>query len=638
MGTASAEVSPATAASAEALAKAPAPPDLLPANVVHTDRSHATTVSAEPSTATASTLQKLSKAQTPPDLRPANAIRPESQPAAFAVAPEPLPEANVSPVSAETADTPPNRLPAVKVPVEPSSNAVVPTGVTSVETVPARQTAPTRTKSKITLHVDNLDVRKALEMISREGKVNILVSPRVSGSVTMDIRDKPLDEALQFIAKLCHLDVRQEEDAFYVSTPEELRSAEEDNMPVRVYHLNFIKSGEVVKMIQPLLSKKGVVTQSPDSEMGISSDISDISSSGSSGNSQKIQAGGNSWAGGEILVVKDYEQNLKTVDRVIAEFDVEPIQVLIEAVIVEVTLTKDMEFGINFAALDGANKVLGVINDGSVINSAAGFVPATVVAKGLLTPGFAEDTNGLKFGWAQGNTTAFIKALEGAGETKVLATPRIMVLNKQRAEVHLGKNIGYQNQTTTQTSTSATTNFLKVGTQLRLRPFVTNNGMIRMEVHPERSDGDLDSHQIPQTTVQQVTSNVMIPDGKTIIIGGLLTDEVEHDWEGLPLVSRLPYLGFLFRHTVDTTKKEELVIILTPHIIRKDAPDAMNYLGAPSTLGLDKHVGQRPRAEARDGASLFELVKSPDCPQVGPPMPSTPPDPAAAKDAAESDR
>ena len=473
--------------------------------------------------------------------------------------------------------------------------------------------------------MENLDVRKALEMISRMAKVNILVSPRVSGTVTLDLREKPLDEALQSIAKLCNLDVRSEEDAFYISTPAELRKAEEDNLPVRVYHLNYVKSSDAIKLITKLLSKQGSVSPSPDSETGISSDIATVDKGGSTGSTKEVKAGGNAWAGGEMLVVQDYEQILKTIDRVIAELDVQPIQVMIEAVIVQVTLTKDMEFGINFAALDGASQVLGVINDGSALNAAAGFVPAAVVtAKGALSPGFAESgVNGLKFGWAQGNTTAFIKALEGAGETKVLATPRIMVLNKQRAEIHLGKNIGYQDQTTTTTSTSAQTNFLKVGTQLRLRPYVTNDGMIRLEVHPERSDGDLDSHQIPQTVVQQATTNVLIPDGKTIVIGGLLSEVVVHDWEGLPLVSRLPYLGFLFRHTVDTTKKEELVIILTPHICRPKAPEEMNYLGRPSTLGLDKRVSQRPRAESRDGASLFELTALPECPPADS-TPSTP--------------
>jgi general secretion pathway protein D len=525
----------------------------------------------------------------------------------------------------------------------------------------------------ITLHVDHLDVQKALEMICREAKVNILVSPKIVGSVTLDIREKNLEEALESIAKLCHGEVKREAGAYYISTSEELRKAEEDNLPVRIYRLNYVRSGDVIKLIKPLLSKKGIITQSPDSETGISSDISTVDKGGSSGSTKEVKAGGNSWSGDEILVVQDYEQILKNIDRMIAEFDVQPIQVLIEAVIVQVTLNKNMEFGINFGALDGAGNVLGTFGNGSVINGATGFFPASVLAAsaaansvtngtnntasnantgntfnntttsgsaisstGKLSPGFGEDTNGLKVGWTHSNTTGFIKALEGAGEVKVLATPRIMVLNKQRAEIHLGKNMGYQDQTTTQTSTSSVTNFLKIGTQLRLRPYVTPDGMIRMEVHPERSDGVLENG-IPQTTVQQVTTNVQVPDGKTIVIGGLLSEVVEQDWEGLPLVSRLPYIGFLFRHNFETTKKEELVIILTPHICRPAAPEELNYLGRPSTLGLDKRVGQRARAEAKDGASLFELTTPPDCPRVES-MPLAPPDSTSRRDPAVTNR
>ena len=93
-----------------------------------------------------------------------------------------------------------------------------------------------------------------------------------------------------------------------------------------------------------------------------------------------MKGGGNSLAGGEIVVVQDYEHVLKMVDRVVAQIDVQPIQVLIEAVIVSVKLDKGLELGANFAVLDGAGKTLGVLGNGSLINAAAGFAPAAVLA------------------------------------------------------------------------------------------------------------------------------------------------------------------------------------------------------------------------------------------------------------------
>jgi general secretion pathway protein D len=507
----------------------------------------------------------------------------------------------------------------------------------------------------ITLHVANLDVRNVLETLSRQANMNILVSPGVKGTVTLDLSDKTVDEALQAIATLCGLEVRSEKDFLVVSTAAEVRQREadkrqreENDLPVRVYRLNYVKSTDVEKMIKPLLSARGKMTTSPDSDVGLPSDAAGAARAGSSETTKDVKAGGNSMAGGEIVVVQDYEHVLKMTDRVVAELDVQPIQVLIEAVIVSVKLDKGMQLGANFAILDGAGNALGVLGNGSLINAAAGFAPAAVLAAaggansttttttidsskgssantviktsttGAMSNGLGANTNGIKFGWVGGNTTGFIKALESVGDTKVLACPRLLVLNKQRAEIHLGEQLGYKTSTQTQTSTTETVNFMPVGTQLRLRPFVSSDGMIRMEVHPERSSGNLDDFQVPQTRAAQVTTNVMVPDGATIVIGGLVDSETTRTWSGVPFLSRLPWIGYLFRDTNDTVAKRELIIILTPHIWRPECPEATNYLGKPKTQGLEVRTAQRPREECRDGPSVYELTR----PEMPCPMPN----------------
>ena len=189
-----------------------------------------------------------------------------------------------------------------------------------------------------------------------------------------------MDDALQAIATLCHLEIRRDGDFLYISTPAEVRQHEEEDLPVRVYRLNYVKSSDVQKMIKPLLSKKGMITASPDSEVGLPSDASAAATAGGQETLKgDVKGGGNSLAGGEIVVVQDYEHVLKTVDRVVAQIDVQPIQVLIEAVIVSVKLNKGLELGANFAVLDGAGKTLGVLGNGSLINAAAGFAPASVL-------------------------------------------------------------------------------------------------------------------------------------------------------------------------------------------------------------------------------------------------------------------
>ena len=183
-----------------------------------------------------------------------------------------------------------------------------------------------------------------------------------------------------------------------------------------------------------------------------------------------------------------------------------------------------------------------------------------------------------------------------------------------RRKSNSAQQLGFQNQTTTQTSTSQSFQQIPIGTVLDIRPFVSSDGMIRMEIHPQRATGQLDGNGIPQTNTQQVQTNVMIPDGTTIVIGGLIDSQVDNSWDGIPFLSRIPWLGYLFRHTLDQTQKTELVILITPHIYQPQCAGRTQLLGYPRTLGLADRVRQLPHAEAADGPSLFELVRPDACP------------------------
>ena len=169
---------------------------------------------------------------------------------------------------------------------------------------PVAHPLPPANPSLNSVQFSDANVRKVLEMLARQAHTNIVITSGVAGKVTMDIRDKSFDELLAIIAKVCDLAVRREGDVIYISTPAEIRKAQEDNLPVRVYHLNFVKSSDVIKMIFPLRSPKGKITPSPDAATG----MSDKSSGGI----------------GTVIVVQDYEDVLKIVDGVIAKIDVKP--------------------------------------------------------------------------------------------------------------------------------------------------------------------------------------------------------------------------------------------------------------------------------------------------------------------------
>jgi general secretion pathway protein D len=417
----------------------------------------------------------------------------------------------------------------------------------------------------ISLHGDDVDVRKALEMLSRQSEMNFVVSPGVTGKLTIDLRNKSAQETLDAILKSCNLVARLEKGIIYIGSAAESSHATGEQA-IRVYHLNYVKAIDLEKMIKPFLSKRGAMSSTPQSETGIKGDAE--------------KAGGDSLAGGEYLIVQDHEGVLTQIDRIVQNVDVRPTQVLIEAVIVAVRLDNGMDLGVNFALIDKTRSALTVLGTGAAINAAAGFTPAQVLtAGGKLAgdqySGFAENEQGMKFGFVATDVTGFLRALESMGKVEVLATPRLLVLNKQRADLQLGDRLGYKTLTQTQTSTVEKVEFMDVGTQLHLRPFVSSDNVVRMEVHPERSTGDL-KDGVPQTSSAEVTTNVMVPDGATLVIGGLMENEVQIEETGIPLLDRIPMLGLLFRHKVETKIKKELIVILTPRIWNPDCPAALN--------------------------------------------------------------
>jgi type II secretory pathway component GspD/PulD (secretin) len=386
-----------------------------------------------------------------------------------------------------------------------------------------------------------------------------------------------------------------------------------------------VRATDLEKMITPFLSTdSGRIAITPASAVGIGTNTD--------------AAGGDSLAGSDALIVQDSESVLENIDAIVKQLDIQPVQVLIEAVILEVRLDDSSDLGVNFAVLDGAGRLLTTIGNGAEINAAVGFDPAQILTaggklNGTSTTGFAADTHGLKFGFVDKDVTGFIRALETVGKTKVLACPRILVLNKQRAELIIGDKIGYKTLTVTETASVEKIEFLNVGTQLRLRPFVANDGMIRMEIHPERSSGEV-TDGIPRTTTTEVTTNVIVPDSSTIVIGGLMEEETIEQQSGVPGLSRLRWVGPLFRQKFKSTAKKELIVLLTPRICNPHEPGAI-----PVDLSELKPIIATDSERTQEQFEEPEVIEEPEvrpaqyaAAQLGTPQPiHSPPIPSSVK-------
>ncbi len=505
--------------------------------------------------------------------------------------------------------TPPNSQPTARVPAQrPASPAQEPTRppTRAPGDIQAQDIQFDR-EGLVSMHTNELDVRQLLELLSRRSGMNILISPKVTGTITANFEKVTIQELLGSILKLADLVEKVEGGIHFIYSKEETRevaeTAKKERIITKVYRLNYIRADELMVMISPFLSnevgKKRFAT-SANYQFGIS-EASTLTTGGAGGGggvgggggggggggvapggagtiqrgTQPI-TGGASMASNDMVIIQDYESNLKIIDQIIQRLDIQPTQVLIEAVIISVELDLDKQLGVNFAVVDNLGQQLGTIGSGAVINSNVGFTPASILtAAGKIattsTPdanGLASATNGIKYGFISNNITGFVRALESVGSTKILASPRILVLNKQRAEIQLGSRLGFRSTVTQNIiGTTQQVQFLNTGTLLRLRPFVSSDEIIRMEIHPERSEGVVDpTTGLPSQTLAELTTNVMVPNGSTLVIGGLMEDDDRYTQSGVPGLSRLPILGYLFGTREKQDQRRELVVLLTPHI------------------------------------------------------------------------
>jgi len=416
--------------------------------------------------------------------------------------------------------------------------------------------------------VENMSIRKALGVLAVRYKKNIVPSPSVDGVLAFTrLYDVTFKEALDAILG-ASLKYEQKGNLIKVYTSGEYKKLREDKgrMIHKVFTLYYVSAAEAIKLLSPLLSSAGVIQGSSPAETIVPTGES--ISSGSSG--------GDNMALNDTIVVVDYPENVAEIEKSLKELDVRPMQVLVEATILSATLTEGMKFGVDLNLLGGVSLNGTEASAADAYNSAVSAqTPMGQIGAGVATgtpietSGFATaGGSGLRIGITSGDVAAFITALEEVTDTTILANPKILAVNKQLGQVYIGNKIGYVSQTTqTQTSTTQQVEFLETGTKLSFRPYIGNDGYIRMDIQPKDSSGTLKSNNIPDESSTELATNIMVKDGQTIVIGGLFRDVVVTSRSQVPLLGDLPLVGGVFRGTSDSTTRQEVIVLLTPHII-----------------------------------------------------------------------
>jgi len=264
------------------------------------------------------------------------------------------------------------------------------------------------------------------------------------------------------------------------------------------------------------------------------------------------------------LIVMDTLAKLNDIAEMMIHLDRKEKEVLVEARIVQVTLTDGFRMGIDW------DQLLPDTEDFS-FTSGFGGLGSDVSKKATLTIGTLNSDN----------YAIVIEALEEMGHTSVLSNPRVAVVNNEEAKILVGTTKPYITSSTTQADgssiTAETVNFIDVGVKLFVTPQIHHDGYITMLIKPEVSSAatSLETSQgnsIPIVDTSEVETTVRVKDGVTIVIGGLIKEEKVNDIEQLPLFGRLPIIGRAFRNETRSKVKTEIVIFLTPRIITGDVP------------------------------------------------------------------
>jgi type II secretory pathway component GspD/PulD (secretin) len=423
----------------------------------------------------------------------------------------------------------------------------------------------------------NMTVRDALRFLAAKYRRNIIPSAQVTGTLNVtSLYEVTFEQALDAILGS---DYRYKATGGFIrvySAAEYVKLAKDiENMTSRVFELHYINAAEVKALIMPIMSE-----------------FSKIASTSAASVDTEAGQSGDRFSMRDTIVVYDFPERLDQIGEMIKKIDVKPQQILIEVTVLKAELSETTEFGINW------NRI--------------GDITATSTPLGMsigLASGIASGT-GLAINLTNDEIVSAITALEGVTDTTVLANPKILALNKQAGYINIGEERGYTASTTQGQTTTTSVDFLISGTILKFRPYICDNEYVRMEINPELSTGSIQTEvnsTLPLKTITQVKTNIMVKDGKTIIIAGLFKEQLTSNDSQVPVVGDLPIVGWLFKKTKDTNIRTELIILITPHIINE--PEELASASERKMDDIGRIVeGSRKRMSPIARARIYEEI------------------------------
>jgi len=394
------------------------------------------------------------------------------------------------------------------------------------------------------------DIHEILTVLARESRLNMVVDSDVTGKITVDLKDVTLSRALDCLLTPIGLAYKRDANVIRVSPV---------RMQTRIFTLNYLTTKREGKSVTSGTTggreeAKGQTSNMVSSVTVTTSDTADLWKEIEDGlksiSSQQGRLVINKISGS--ILATDFPQNL----TMTAEF-LETIegsaqrQVMIETRIIEVTLSDEYQMGLDWAAFKNG--------------------PFTLLSQPI---GTANEI--FQMGISYGDFSALLDAMSKQGKIDILSSPKISTLNNQPAIIKVATEDVYWESETTYSDgvarISSTPRWITIGILMGVTPQIGSDGLIIMDIHPSvtektgesvSAEGDI----APILDVREANAMVKVMDGQTIIIAGLLQKRKQKEITGVPFLGDVPFLGHLFKKTVETEKKTELIITLTPRIV-----------------------------------------------------------------------
>ncbi|MBI2382375.1 MAG: type IV pilus secretin PilQ [Gammaproteobacteria bacterium] len=412
---------------------------------------------------------------------------------------------------------------------------------------------------RMSLNFQNIEVRSVLQLIADFTGLNMVTSDTVGGNITLRLQNVPWDQALDIILKTRGLDKRQSGNVLLVAPAEEIAAREKLELQNEVQQeklsllrteyvqVNYAKASDLANLLKQASASAGEAGNSLLSERG----------------SVTVDERTNT------LLVQDTSGKLEEIRGLVRRLDVPVRQVLIESRIVNASNTAKEDLGVRFGVSDQGSQVgvAGSLTGAEAMRNTGTSTASDRLNVNLPTSG-AAGSIGFNIARLTDGTILDLElsALESEGRGEIIASPRLMTANQREAYIESGEEIPYREATS---SGAASVSFKKAVLSLKVKPQITPDERVIMDLTVNQDRRGVVTDGIPAIDTREIGTQVLVDNGQTVVLGGIFEQTKTMDKTKVPVLGDLPAVGWLFRRTNEVDNKTELLIFVTPKIVKE---------------------------------------------------------------------